>query len=142
MNDYNKENIMHLKTKSALVLLLGAGVSITLMAQKPADLVGTWAGMATLEGMSEPNELTLVMELEEGKLKGHMTDQYGTMNEALLSEIKLEQGVFSFSVPAVGTDGQELMCLLKMKIDGDSMQGELSIPDWGMNGTWEATKLK
>jgi hypothetical protein len=133
---------MHFKTKPVLVLMLGICAAITLTAQKPADLVGTWAGMATLEGMDEPNELTLVMELEDGKLKGHMTDQYGTMSEAPLSEIKLEEGVFSFSLFATGPDGQELEMLLKMNIDGDSMEGKLEVPDWGMNGTWEATKLK
>ncbi len=133
---------MQFKAKPVLVLLMGVCAAIALMAQKPADLVGTWTGMATLEGMDEPNEFTLVMELEEGKLKGHLTDQYGSLNEAPLSEIKLAEGIFSFSVLATGPDGQELKLLLKMNIDGDSMKGELTVPDWGMNGTWEAAKLK
>jgi len=29
-----------------------------------------------------------------------------------------------------------------MKVDGDSMKGELEIPEMGMNGTWEATRQK
>jgi len=131
---------MKIKKRLALILALGLCVSVSLMAQKPADLVGTWVGMATLEGMAEPNELTLFLDLKEERLKGYMTDQLGSMSEAPISEIKLEEGVFSFSVLAMGPDGQEVTLFFKMDVDGDSMNGELEIPDLGMNGAWEATK--
>jgi hypothetical protein len=29
-----------------------------------------------------------------------------------------------------------------MKVDGDSMKGELEIPEMGAKGTWQATKQK
>jgi len=95
-----------------------------------------------LEGMAEPNEFSLVLGLKEGVLSGHMTDQYGSMSEAPISEIKLEDGVFSFSVFAIGPGGEELKLILEMNVDGDSMEGTLEIPDMGMTGTWEATKQK
>lgn len=133
---------MKIKTRLALILALGLCVSVSLIAQKPADLVGTWIGMGTLEGMEDPNELTLVLELEEGKLTGHMTDQFEFMTGTPISEIKLEEGAFSFSVVSMGPEGQELPLIFKMKVDGDSMKGELDIPAMGMNGTWEATKQK
>ncbi|MCK4646147.1 MAG: hypothetical protein KAU46_07830 [Candidatus Aminicenantes bacterium] len=132
---------MKIKTRLALFLTLGLCVSVSLIAQKPADLVGTWIGMGTLEGMGD-NELTLVLELKEGKLAGHMTDQFESMSEAPISEIKLEEGVFSFSAVAMGSEGQEFPCVFKMKVDGDSMKGELDIPAMGMYGTWEATRQK
>lgn len=132
---------MKIKTRLALFLVLGLCVSVSLIAQKPADLVGTWIGMGTLEGMGD-NELTLVLEMKEGKLSGHMTDQYESMSEAPIREIKLEEGVFSFSVVAMGQGGQEFPCTFKMKVDGDSMKGELNIPAMGMSGTWEATRQK
>ena len=133
---------MKLKTRLALILVLGLCLTINLTAQKPADMEGTWTGMATLEGMDEPNELVLVLGLKEGNLEGHMSDQYGTMNEASIDEINLEDGMFSFSVKGMGPGGQEITMLLKMNVDGDSMEGILEIPDMGMNGTWEATKQK
>lgn len=138
--DQKKEDIMKTSTRFALILALGLCVSVNLLAQKPSDMVGTWVGDATLEGMSEPNEFTLVLELKDEKLSGHMTDQYETMSEAPISDIKLEDGVFSFSVLAIGPGGQELKLILKMNVDGDSMNGTLEVPDMGMNGTWEATK--
>jgi hypothetical protein len=112
------------------------------MAQKPADMAGTWVGLATLEGMADPNEFTLVMEMKDGKLAGHMTDQYESMSESPIDEIKLESGVFSFSVLATGPGGEEIKLVLKMNVEGDSMKGTLEIPDMGMNGAWEATKQK
>ena len=49
-------------------------ISLVLAARQPADLVGTWLGEATLEGMEEPNTLTLVLELKKGKLAGGQTE--------------------------------------------------------------------
>jgi hypothetical protein len=136
------EEIMNLKGKVAFILALGICVSINLMAQKPADMVGTWVGSATLEGMGDPNELTLVLNLEEGKLTGHMSDQFETMLESSISEVELGEGVLMFSTYAMGPGGENLTLIFKMKVDGDSMSGILEVPDMGVNGEWEATKQK
>lgn len=133
---------MKTKKKLGLFLALGLFAALNLTAQKPTDMVGTWMGPATLEGMAESNDFILVLELKEGKLSGHMTDQYGTMNESPIEEIKLEEGVFSFTVKGTGPGGQGITLILKMNVDGDSMEGTLEIADMGMNGTWEAKKQK
>jgi len=140
--EYTKEDIMKTKIRLALILALGLCASVNLLAQKPSDMVGTWVGNAMLEGMAEPNEFTLVLELKEGEISGHMTDQYGSMSEAPINDIKLGDGKFSFSVLAIGPGGEELKLVLEMNVDGDSMEGTLEIPDMGMTGTWEATKQK
>lgn len=129
------------KTKWAFVIAMIVLTSFSLSAQKPADMVGTWEGEGTLQGMEDSNVLTLVLKLEDGELSGHMTDQYGSMAEAPIDEVHLEDGTFSFTVNADMGDGQFLM-KLSMKVDGDSMEGKLEIPDMGMTGTWEATKQK
>jgi hypothetical protein len=133
---------MKIAAKMIFVLILGLCVSVNLMAQKPADLVGTWIGPATAESEAEPNELTLILALEEGKLSGTMSGQYGVLNEASLYDISLSEGVFKFSVKAIGPSGEELAINFEMKIDGDSMKGTLEIPDMGIGGAWEATKTK
>lgn len=133
---------MKKSTKLALISVLGLITAVGLLAQKPADMQGTWVGMATLEGMDEPNELTLVLELKEGKLAGHMTDEYGTMSESSADKIKLEKGVFSFTVNGMGPGGQEIAIDFKMNVTEGTMEGTLEIPDMGMNGTWEAAKQK
>ncbi len=129
------------KTKWMLVLALMVLTAFSLSAQKPADLVGTWEGEGTLEGEVEPNVLTLVLKLEEGKLSGHMSDQFETMIETPIEDVNLEEGTFSFSVYA-DMDGNQMLIKFIMKVDGDSMEGKIEIPDIGANGTWEATKQK
>ena len=128
-----------LKLTSLAVLMMFAGLSI--LAQKPADMVGTWTGLATLEGEAEPNELTLVLKLEDGKLTGHMTDQYGAFNENPIEEVILEDGFFNFTIKAEAPQGT-LTIKFAMTVEGDSMDGTLEIEEMGAAGTWEATKQK
>ena len=116
-------------------------MSASLSAQKPTDLVGTWIGPGTIEGEAETNELTLVLELKEGKLSGHMSDEIGYLNEAELTESSLADGIFSFAITAESPGGS-MEITFKMKVKGDSMTGEMDMPDMGMSGTWEATKQK
>jgi hypothetical protein len=132
-----------MKAKAKLTILVAVVMlaAISMYAQKPSDLVGTWVGEATVEGEPQPNELTLVLELKDGKLSGKMSDQYGTMNETQVDEISLEEGIFSFSVQAE-LPGGPIKLAFQMKVTGDSMEGELTIPDMGMSGKWEATRQK
>lgn len=123
----------------AAVLCLAA---LSLYAQKPADLVGTWSGAATLVGVDAPNELTLALELKEGKLAGTMSDQYGTINQFPITDATFEKGVLSFSSPVAGPGGQQATIKFKMTVSGDTMKGEMEIPEMGMTGAWEATKKK
>jgi hypothetical protein len=136
-----KGETMKINAKLTLLLALVMFATISLSAQKPADLVGTWVGTATLEGEPNPNELTLVLDLQDGELAGKMSDQFGSMNETPAEEISLEQGVLSFSIQVEVPSGT-FKVEFKMTVSGDSMEGELTIPDMGLTGKWEATKQK
>ena len=133
---------MRMNSRLTLILTVGLFVSLSLFGQKPAAITGTWVGSATLEGMGDPNELTLVLELKDGKLTGHMSDQFDTMTESPISDVELGEGTFKFSTYAIGPGGGNLTLIFKMKVDGDSMSGILEVPDMGVNGEWEATKQK
>jgi hypothetical protein len=115
---------------------------LALYAQKPADLVGTWSGTATLVGVDAPNELTLVLELKDGKLAGTMSDQFQTIDQFAINDVSFEKGVLSFSSPVAGPGGQQATIKFKMTVSGDAMKGEMEIPEMGMTGSWEATKKK
>ena len=132
---------MKSKFQMALLIALVMMVTLNLSAQKLEDLAGTWIGMATLEGEAEPNDLTLVLEMKDGELAGKITDQYGTMNDTPIEEVSLDEGVFSFSMSLEVPSGT-FKLEFKMKVSGDSMKGELYVPDMGMSGTWEAEKQK
>ena len=127
------------------IFCLAVGVmlaGLALSAQKPADLVGTWTGPGTLVGQDAANELTLVLEMKEGKLAGTMSDQYGTINKFPISDIVIDKGVLSFSSPVVGPGGQQTTIKYKMTIAGDTMKGSIEISEIGMTGAWEAAKKK
>jgi len=129
-------------TRFGVMVGLALLVSISLSAQKPAALVGTWVGPGTLQGEDGVNELTLVLELKEKKLAGHMSDQFGTMNQAPLSEITLEKDAFNFTASAMGPNGTAMAIKFKMKVAGEKMTGTIEIPDMSMCGTGEATLKK
>lgn len=124
-------------TLAALAILAGLFIA----AQQPADLVGTWSGDATLEGLDEPNTLTLVLELKEGQLAGHMTDQYEAIDSDI-TDISLEKGTFSFSVTVLYGSGNQGTAKFKMKVLENIMKGELEIPEMSAKGAWQATKEK
>jgi hypothetical protein len=136
-----KGETMKINVQLTLLFAMVMIATISLSAQKPEDLVGTWVGTATLEGEPEPNELNLVLELQDGKLVGNMTDQYGSMNETPAEEISLEEGVLSFSIQVEVPSGT-FKVEFKMTVSGDSMEGELTIPDMGLTGKWLATRQK
>ena len=132
---------MRLARRATAAAAMVLWVSLILAAQQPADLAGTWSGEATLEGMDEPNTLTLVLEMKEGKLAGHMTDQYGAI-DGDIADVVFEQGAFNFTVTALFGEGHQGTISFKMKVNGDSMKGEVEVPDMGAKGTWQATKQK
>ena len=129
------------KTKWTFIIAMIILTSFSLYAQKPADMVGIWEGEGTLEGEPEPNVLTLVLNLEEGKFVGHMSDEFGSMMESPVKEGNLEEGTFIFTV-SVDMGGQSASVKFTMKVDGESMEGTFEIPDAGMFGAWAATKQK
>ena len=128
-----------MKKRATLILVLGLCLCFSLWAQKPADMVGTWTGTATLEGEAEPNDLTLVLELKEGVLTGHMSDQFDTMIETPIADAKLEKDVFTFSID-IDAGGMTMTVTFEMKVEENTMKGTLEVPDMGASGTWEATK--
>ena len=131
---------MKVKSKLVVCVMVGLCFALSAQAQKTAEMEGTWSGLATLEGMDDANELVLVLTLEEGALKGHMTDEYGTMSESAIDKAELKEGVFTFEVKGFGPNGEEILLVFKMEVDGTSMKGTFDIPDMGMAGEWEAEK--
>jgi hypothetical protein len=132
---------MRIAKKVMAITAMALWMGFALAAQQPADLVGTWSGEATLEGEDQPNTLTLVLELKDGKLAGHMTDEFDAVN-ADAKDIVLEQGAFNFTVPVTLPQGGQGSIQFKMKVEGDTMKGDIEIPEMGAKGTWQATRQK
>ena len=137
---------MDLARKTMVIAAIALWVGLLAAAQQPADLVGTWSGEATLEGTGEPDVLTLVLELKDGKLVGRMTDQYGAI-DGEIKDIVLEKDSFNFATSvnfgsANSDESHQGTIFFKMKLSGNSMKGEIEIPEMSAKGTWQATKQK
>jgi len=132
---------MKAKAKFTLFLAMAMLTALSLSAQKLEDMAGTWVGKVTAAGEND-NEFTLVLELKNGKLAGKMSDQFGAMKETPVEDISLEKGVFSFSGNVQVHGGGAVKFKFKMNVAGDSMEGQLLIPDKGWTATWKATKQK
>jgi hypothetical protein len=132
---------MTIAKKAMAITAMALWMGLVLAAQQPADLVGTWSGDATLEGLDEPNTLTLVLEMKDGNLAGYMTDQYRAV-DGDIANIVLEQGAFNFTAPVLYGQGSQGTIHFKMKVEDDTMKGEIEIPEMGAKGTWQATRQK
>ena len=123
-----------------LILLFLCFAASSGTAQGKVNLVGTWVGLASMEGQPD-NELTLVMVEKDGKLAGTLTGEYGTLVDTPLENIKVENNVFSFDV-MISAGGGEIKAVFKLKVDGDTMEGAFEIPDMDAGGTWKADRSK
>jgi hypothetical protein len=132
---------MRLTRKATAAAAIMIWASLFVSGQKAADMAGTWSGDATLESMPGSNTLTLVLEIKGGKLAGHMTDQYGSI-DGDIKDVVFGQGIFNFKIPVVLPQGGQGTMIVKMKVSGDTMKGEIEIPEMGAKGAWEAAKQK
>jgi hypothetical protein len=71
-----------------------------------------------------------------------MNDQFGTINQFPISDVTLEKSVLTFTTPVLGQGGQQTTIKYKMTISGETMKGEIQIPDMGLTGAWEAVRKK
>ena len=120
-----------------LAIILSTG---SVLSQDSKKLVGTWGGDATLQTQTMPNMLTMKITKKEDKLTGTMTDQYGTMTDAPLKEIKFKNDSLLFKIEIITPSGATFTLIFKMKITEDKMEGTLEIPEIQDTGTWTAAR--
>ena len=107
-----------LLTLVSFVLLFAGGLAYA--GQK--DLVGTWVGETEVPDAPEPDKLTIVFALEDGKLTGTFTDTLGFANETPCEDIKYEDGNLSFHFDI--NDGYATSPIyVTLKVEGDNMTG-------------------
>lgn len=107
-----------LLTLGSLMLLFAGGLAYA--GQK--DLVGTWVGETEVPDAPEPDKLTIVFALADGKLTGTFTDSVGFASEVPCEDINYEDGNLSFHFDI--NDGYSTVPIyVTLKVEGDSMTG-------------------
>ena len=93
-----------------------------------ADAVGTWKWNITT-----PNgelETTLKLATKEGKLAGVYQNQFG---ETPIKDVTFKDDVLAFAVDReIG--GNKFTIKLSGKVDGDTIKGEIEMPNFGGDG--------
>ncbi len=129
---------------AALILgltLLGLSPA-AVRAQQPvsnAKIIGTWIIEIVDEGQSY--YLTLVLSENQGRLEGQISEQSGMFTDAVLSSINFdgENLSFEFTGPTP-PDGMQRLIQTVLKLNGDAMEGSVTIPDLGIAAEAKATK--
>jgi hypothetical protein len=129
---------------AALILgltLLGLSPA-AVRAQQPvsnAKIIGTWIIEIVDEGQSY--YLTLVLSENQGRLEGKISEQSGMFTDAVLSSINFdgENLSFEFTGPTP-PDGMQRLIQTVLKLNGDVMEGSVTIPDLGIAAEAKATK--
>lgn len=104
-----------------------------------AKIIGTWDMEIMAEGQSY--YLTLVLNENQGQLEGKISEQSGMFTDAVLSSIIFdgENLSFEFTGPTP-PDGMQRLIQTALKLNGDVMEGSVTIPDLGIAAQAKATK--
>jgi hypothetical protein len=104
-----------------------------------AKIIGTWDVEIMAEGQSY--YLTLVLNENQGQLEGKISEQSGMFTDAGLSSITFdgENLSFEFTGPTP-PDGMQRLIQTALKLNGDVMEGSVTIPDLGIAAQAKATK--
>ena len=113
----------------ALILLVLAAVSGLSLAQG-VDLSGTWVGETEVPDAIEPDELTLVMNKENGEYTGKITDSMGMLDNTECEDIVFTDGKLTFNIE-VNTGEAYMRVYLTLTVDGNTMTGYWESEDGG-----------
>ena len=127
-------------TTSLALFLLFLFISPKAGSQEKVDLNGTWEGPIYVEEAGIELGLTLFLEHKEDTITGKLNDTEGYI-DCEITEAKLENNVFTFSIVAMGPDGGEIPMSFKMTVTGDKMEGEWDAAGMAF-GSWAPERKK
>jgi hypothetical protein len=104
-----------------------------------AKIIGTWDVEVMAQGQSY--YLILVLSENQGELEGKISEQGGMFTDAVLSSIKFdgENLSFEFTGPTP-PDGVQRLIQTTLALNGDVMEGSVTVPDLGIAAQAKATK--
>lgn len=102
-----------------------------------AAILGTW----NYSGISPQGEIsgTIIFSDETGDLTGVINSSQGIYNDVILTNIKFSEGTLTFDY-SIDFGGQSLELLLTGEVDGDNLEGEISVPAFNTSFPVSATR--
>jgi hypothetical protein len=128
----------------ALVFLVITAAATTTAAQdavKPESLAGAWDIEIAAEGQYV--YVTFVLEVEEGRLAGKVTERYGMFTDVPCDNLTLEGRRLGFSANLLSPpDGTVKIWKVDVEVDGDAMTGSISNSDVAITASFVGKKAK
>ena len=92
------------------------------------DVSGTWAGVTTVPGASQPDQLNLDIVKEGNKLVGTISDSMSVVAYGKCKGMYIKNDILTFAFDV--TDGHDVFpAQVKLTIDANTMTGTWSTPD-------------
>ena len=113
-------------TAIAALTIMAAGCAAGSAGPPPspyAEILGTWTGPAYAEGDEEPVSVTVVLEMVEGALSGHVTVPEQMMNRVPSRNLIYEDGTLSCSVQMVDESGYAVQLDIRLTLKDDVFEG-------------------
>lgn len=105
---------------ASLVFILALGVGT--VHSEEADLSGKWVGTTEIPDAPETDEVTLILEKENGQYSGTVSDSLGMVTDAVIEEVEFKDNTLTFNFTTF--DGYEyLKVYITLKVEGDTMTG-------------------
>jgi hypothetical protein len=103
------------------------------------DLTGTWKGTTVVPDQGE-DELTLVIEKEDGEYTGTISDSLGMMTDTECEDVEFKEGTLTFNF-TIYQGYDSFTVWINLDVEGDKMTGYWETGD-GDQGEINMEKVK
>jgi hypothetical protein len=109
-----------------------------LMSGQSIDLSGTWVGETVIPDAIDPDEITLVLAIENGEYSGKVSDSMGMFDDTECEDIEFMDNKLTFNIEANSDDGY-MRIYVTLIVEGDTLSGHWENED---GSTGKATMRK
>jgi hypothetical protein len=108
------------------------------MSGQSIDLSGTWVGETVIPDAIDPDEITLVLAIENGEYSGKVSDSMGMFDDTECEDIEFMDNKLTFNIEANSDDGY-MRIYVTLIVEGDTLSGHWENED---GSTGKATMRK
>ncbi len=140
MNDATKGISIMNRCHVVLVLAILTAASAGVLTAQAVDISGTWTGTTVVPNAQDKDVITLMLKKDGDTYLGVMNDTLGMVNQAVLKDVKYENGTLTFNFAADAGE-QQVRVDASLTLTGDKLVGNWTSAG-GDSGTFELERQK
>jgi hypothetical protein len=110
------------KITSISILILLLTLASGLMSGQSIDLSGTWIGETVIPDAIDPDEITMILAIENGEYSGKVSDSMGMFDDTECEDIEFIDNKLTFNIEANTGDGY-MRIYVTLIVEGDTLSG-------------------